>query len=111
MKALDKALKSPLPRLFTQPIFLALAVELDHMFGSRWLNTQLFKRGFSESYSEVICFKQTVAMIEEIGVILQSSSAEDNFTNLVGDNVNHNTTTLDGSGTFHGMGVIAVNNK
>ena len=50
-------------------------------------------------------------MIEEIGVILQSSAAEDNFTNLVGDNNDHNTTTLDGSGTFHGMGVIAINNK
>ena len=102
------SVKSPLPRSFTQPKLFALAVELDHMFGSRWLNTQLFKLGFSESYSEVIRFKQTVAMIEEIGVILQSSAAEDNFTNLVGDNVDHNTTTLDGRGTFHGMGAIAV---
>ena len=41
--------KGPLPKLFTPPILLALVVELDHMFGSRWLNTQLFKLGFSGS--------------------------------------------------------------
>ena len=29
------------------------------------------------------------------------------FTKFVADNVNHNTDTLDGKGTFHGMGIIA----
>ena len=82
--------KGVLPRSFTPPILFALAVELDHMFGSRWLNTQLFKLGFSESYGGVIRFKQTVVIIEEIGAILQSSAAEDNFTTFVADNVDHN---------------------
>ena len=30
------------------------------------------------------------------------------FTQWVADNVDHNLATLDGQGTFHGMGIIAV---
>ena len=30
------------------------------------------------------------------------------FTQFAGDNVDHNIKTLDGSGTFHGMGIIAI---
>ena len=45
---------------------------------------------------------------QEIGAILQSIAAEDNFNTLVGDNIDRNTTTLDGRRTFYGMGVIAV---
>ena len=101
-------LKGALPRSFTLPILFALAEELDHILGSRWLKKQLFKLAFLESYSKVICFKQTVGMTEEIGTILQSRAAEDNFTSLVGDNVDHNATTLDGLGTFHGMDVREV---
>ena len=101
--------KGALPRSFTRPILFALAVEVGHKFDSRWLlNTQLFKLGSSEPYSEVIGFKQTVVVTEEIGAILQSIAAEDNFNTLVGDNIDRNTTTLDGRRTFYGMGVIAV---
>ena len=32
---------------------------------------------------------------------------KDGFTQFVADNVDHNTDTLDGKGTFHGMGIIA----
>ena len=45
-------MKSALPTSLTPPILLAMAVELDHMHGSKWLNTKLFKLGFSESYIE-----------------------------------------------------------
>ena len=85
-----------------------MAVELDHMFGSEWLNTQLYKLGFAESYSEVTRFKQAVVMTEDIGDILQSNAGEENFTTFVAVNVDHNIATLDDHGTFHGMGVIAV---
>ena len=47
-------------------------------------------------------------MTEEIGAILQSSSAKDKFITFVADNVDHNIATLDGCGTFYGMDVIAV---
>ena len=102
-------MKGALPRSFIRPILFALTVEVGHMFDSRWLlNTQLFKLGSSEPYSEVIGFKQTVVVTEEIGAILQSVAAEDNFNTLYGDNIDRNTTTVDGRRTFHGMGVIAV---
>ena len=64
--------KGALPRSLKPSMLFALAVELDHMFGLRWLNTELLKLRFSESYSEVIRFKQTVVMTKEIGAILQS---------------------------------------
>jgi len=31
-----------------------------------------------------------------------------NFTQFVADNVDHSNATLDGKGTFHGMGIIAI---
>ena len=82
------------------------------MFASRWLNTQLFNIGFAESYNEVACFKQGMVMTEDIGDILQSHASEDCSITFVGDNVDHNTATLDEKGTFHEMGIIAsITNK
>ena len=78
------------------------------MFASRWLNTQLFNLGFAESYTNVVRFKQRVDMTEDIDDILQSRAFEDSFTTFVADNVDYNIATLDGKGTFHGMGVIAA---
>ena len=34
--------------------------------------------------------------------------SEDCFIQFIADNVDHNTRTLDGHGTFHGMGMIAT---
>ena len=42
-----------MPRSVMRLIFFALIVESDHMFASRWLDTQLFNLGFAESYNEV----------------------------------------------------------
>ena len=77
------------------------------MFASRWLNTQLFNIGFAESYNEVACFKQGMVMTEDIGDILQSRASEESSITFVGDNVDHNTATLDEKGGIHGMGIIA----
>ena len=52
---------------FTQILF-GLAIELDHVFGSRWLAEQLSRLGFCISYEEVTRYKQSV---------LQSERAED----------------------------------
>jgi len=32
------------------------------------------------------------------------------FTQWVGDNVDHNVASIDGRGSFHGMGIIACSN-
>ena len=37
----------------------------------------------------------------------QINSLKGSFTQFVADNVDHNTATIDGHGTFHGMGIIA----
>ena len=46
-------IKAEMPRSVMRLILFALIVESDHMFASRWLDTQLFNLGFAESYNEV----------------------------------------------------------
>ena len=41
-------------------LLFGLAVELDHLYGSRWLIDELYRLGFSISQSEVTRFKQAV---------------------------------------------------
>ena len=44
-----------------------------------------------------------------------TNTGDNTFVQYVGDNVDHNIATLNGKGTFHGMGIIAMvprqNNK
>ena len=47
------------PRLAVLPMF-GFGVEMDNMFGSPWLIDELSKLGFSVSYDEIKCYKQSV---------------------------------------------------
>ena len=50
-------------------------------------------------------------MFERSASVTQHNTAfasEGQFVQYVADNVNHNIPTLDGLGTFHGMGMIAT---
>ena len=38
------------------PILFGTAVEMDHVYGSKWLIEELFRLGFSVSYDEVILY-------------------------------------------------------
>ena len=87
------------------PILFTLPVELDHVLGSQCLTNHLNKLGFYESYDELLKFKQTVVTNESIDELLQN---DEGFATFIADNIDHNIATLDGRGTFHGMGVIAV---
>ena len=78
---------------------------MDHVFGSKWLINELSRLGFSITYDEVSRYKQSVIQSESLENVLTEYSLG-NFTQLVADNVNHNVATLDGQGTFHGMGII-----
>ena len=51
-------------------------------------------------------FKQSVA--ENHDFLNSMVSARPEFAQWVADNVDHNTATLDGKNTFHGMGIIAA---
>ena len=95
------------PKSVITPTLFELGIEMDHVFGSKWLVNELSRLGFSITYDEVNRYQQSV---------IQSESLEDmmteylpgTFTQWVADNVDHNISTLNGEGTFHGIGIIAV---
>ena len=89
------------------PIPFARCVEVYHLYGSKWLNEELFRLGFSVSYGEVTRFKQASLVNQSLDEQIRSLSSGDRFTQFFADNVDHNI------GTFHGMGIIAatVNNR
>ncbi len=89
------------------PTLFGLGVEMDHVFGSRWLIDEMSRLGFSITYDEVNRYKQSVIQSESLDSLL-SEYFPGTFTQWVADNVDHNVATLDGKGTFHGMGIIAV---
>ena len=86
---------------------LALSASLDNNFGSRWLIDVLHKFGFSLGYSEVILHKQSVVRQQNLETFAMFPFPG-HFTQWVADNVDHNIVTLNGEGTFHGMGLISV---
>lgn len=81
-----------------------LGIELDHIFGSTWLIDELFQLGIS--YQEVALYKQSVLQDESVSTLLPPPSPE--FIQWAADNVDHNIKTLNGEGTFHGMGITAM---
>jgi hypothetical protein len=93
------------PRSAISPILFGLGVSLDHMFGSRKALDMLARLGFSISHDEVDRYKQSVVQCTKPDV---PQSYSHSFTQWSGDNVDHNVKTLDGTGTFHGMGIISM---
>jgi len=85
------------PRSSLLPIPFGLAVELDHVFGSKWLMEELSYLLFCSSYREVSKFKQSSLATEDYS---------DSFAQYVADNVDYDLCNLDGKKTFHGMGII-----
>ena len=80
---------------------------MDHIFGSRWLIDKLFRLGFSVLYNEVNRFRQAVVQSESIEQLLPETFPE-SFSQWVADNVDHNLASIDGSGSFRGMGVLVI---
>ena len=99
-------LQSLKPRSVIAPILFGLGVQMDHVFGSRWLIDELHQLGFSISYDEVGRYKQSV--MEQDNIEDLRPPMDQTFTQWAGDNVDHNIRTLSGEGTFHGMWVIAM---
>ena len=93
------------PRSALPPILFGLSVEIDHLFGSKWLLTQLNRLGFCLSVEEVLRFKQSVVVNENIDDLLKVVS-NGSFSQWSADNVDHNVRSIDGKGSLHGMGII-----
>ena len=95
------------PRSVIAPIMFGVGIEMDHVFGSKWLINELSRLGFSISYDEVVKYKQSVIQSETVENVL-SEYIPGTFTQWVADNVDHDVVSLDGQGSFHGMGIIVV---
>ncbi|XP_053402974.1 uncharacterized protein LOC123550249 [Mercenaria mercenaria] len=92
------------PKSLIAPLQLGLAVQVHHLYSSRFLVDELYQMGFSSSYSEVQRFQSNAAMLLNAVV---AGSFPGQFLQYVADNADHNVCTLDGHGTFHGMGMVA----
>ena len=95
-------LKAMRPNSVIPPLLFGLGVVVDHVIGSKTLLTELPKLGYSISYDEAQCYKQSLMSSDTDLLTLISTE----FAQFVSDNVDHNLCTLDGSGTFHVMGII-----
>lgn len=97
------------PKTSLAPIMFGVGVEMDHVFGSKWLIDELYRLVFSISYDEVTLFIQSVVQDEDYNTLMPP--LDQTFTQWPSDNVDHNICTLTGEGTFHGMGIIAFYSK
>ena len=98
-------IQSTRPRVIVAPLQLGLGVQLHHHFASRFLVDTLNSLGFCCSYAEVNKFERCAAVTQ--GTEIPNLTSE-TFVQYAADNVDHNTCTLDGYNTFHGMGMIAA---
>lgn len=92
------------PRGLLPPLQIGLGIQLNHHFGSRFLIDVCHALGFCASYNEVNKFASSSAVSQSD--IIQGLQ-QNNSLQFVADNVDHNSCTLDGHDTFHGMGIIA----
>ena len=96
------------PKSIITPIQLSLAVILHRHYESRYLIDLLHKFGLCASYAEVLHFESCAA--DQLGTDLHDIDI-DSSLHFVADNVDHNSDTIDGLNTFHGMGIIACVTK
>ena len=90
------------PRLHVAPLQIGLGVQLHHHFASKFLIDTLHSLGFCSS-SEIQRFETSAAISQGTDI---PGYKKGQFLQYVADNVDHNLRTLDGHGTFHGMGII-----
>ena len=96
------------PRSVIAPVLFGVGVSVDHKVGATGLLQMLSRLGLSVSPDEIIRFKQSVVQMDDDGL---PASGSEYFTQWSGDNVDHNVATVDGLGTFHGMGIISMTVK
>ena len=94
-------------RAVIAPLQVGLAVQIHHLYRSKFLVDTLHEMGFCCSYTEVIRFEKNAADCVEPDVLGGDVDLLEMSVLFAADNVDHNVITIDGKGTFHGMGVIA----
>ena len=100
-------LQAARPRSIIAPVPFALGVIVDKRTGSKWLINLLSHLGFSVTYDEVARYKKSAVVADSLNytTVLGCQAP---FMHWIADNVDHNTITLSGNGTFHGMGLVRV---
>ena len=93
------------PRILIAPLQLGLGIHMHSHFASRFLIDTLHAHRFCSSYSEVQKYERCATLNQGLDI---PGFFPGQFVQYVADNVDHDIRTLDGSGTFHGMGIIAV---
>ncbi|XP_066929207.1 uncharacterized protein [Clytia hemisphaerica] len=80
---------------------------------SKWLVNHLSKLGLAITPDEVTRFKQSVIANLDADQLSQINleTLTQLFAQWIADNADHNTVTLSGKGTFHGMGIICTSDK
>lgn len=64
--------------------------------------------GFCSSYSEVLRFEKNAADAIAPDIFATDINPKDSMVLFEVDNVDHNLRTIDGKGTFHGIGMVAA---
>ena len=93
------------PRVILAPLQLGLGVQMHHHFSSKFLIDYLNSHGFCASYKTVQKYERSAAVAQGTEIPVYTPG---HFVQYSADNVDHNLRTLDGTGTFHGMGIIAA---
>ena len=96
------------PRSVIAPLQLGLAIQMHHLYRSKILINTLYAMGFSSSYSEVQSVEKNAVISFSHSMSNFEISKSEHTLLFAGDNVDHNIMTLDGKGSFHGMGIIAT---
>ena len=91
------------PRGIQAPLQIGLGVQLHTKNASRNLLDSLHSMGFCWSYNEARKFERNGAISQGTDIPF----SEKQFIQYSADNVDHNICTLDGNGSYHGMGIIA----
>ena len=94
------------PRAVIAPLELGVALQIHHLYSSRFLIYSLSTIGFASSYPEVQRFEMNAACSLAPDVLGGDMDVLGQSLLFAEDNVDHNIITLDGKGTFHEMGMI-----
>ena len=96
------------PRAIQVPLQIGLAAQMQHIYRSKFLVDTLSEMGFCSSYGEVLRFEKNAANSVPPDVLGDDIDQLDATLLFAADNVDHNIITIDGKGTFHGMGMIVA---
>ena len=77
------------PRSCIALLLFGLGIEVDKVFGSRWLLTELNRLGFSISHDETTRYKQSVVCNEDISDFIKANLSG-SFSQWSADNIDHN---------------------